>query len=439
MKNAEHLKLYHTTNLTLTLFMKKLLLLVCALAAGIAAQATDYYLIGGFNNWTLKAANCLFTAASDGTYVLDYDGILTSGFKINDGTWSNDAANFGSNGSALQLGQPYTMTVGGTSSDIKITENIANPHLVLNVADPANPVLTITGQSQEAEYKYGIKGQIFDGKNWNVVDMVENEDNGKWALTAEVVAGEFGVMVMDASTSAQAAWFSADGDGVLGTAQLGQPLALKENGTNFASTLAGTFTFVFDPNAMTLTVSGEGSDEPEPVVEVPENLYIVGNIAGCVWQTATAPALTKNGNTFTIESVEIVSASEEISEGFFSFITVRGADWDSEVNTGDRFGASQADEVIEAPATVTLTAYKAGVNASAAASWMIEAAVYNITVDFATMTVEVVKVGDGVNSIEINNNVPAVYYNLQGVEVAEPANGLFIEVRGNQVRKVTLK
>ena len=128
--------------------MKKFLLLVCALAAGIAAQATDYYLIGGFNKWTLKAANCLFTAAEDGTYVLDYEGDLTSGFKINDGTWSNYAANFGSNGSALQLGQPYTMKVGGDSKDIALTEKIVNPHLVLNVANPANPVLTITGQSQ---------------------------------------------------------------------------------------------------------------------------------------------------------------------------------------------------------------------------------------------------------------------------------------------------
>ena len=418
--------------------MKKFLLMVCALAAGIVAQATDYYLIGGFNGWKTSDPACLFTAATDGTYVLDYEGDLTSGFKINDGTWNNDAANFGSNGTALQLGQPYTMQVGGSSKDIALTEKIVNPHLVLNVADPANPVLTITGQSQEVEYKYGIHGEIFGDPAWSTVDLVENE-SGKWVLTAEVVAGGFGIKVMDASTSAQTGWFSADGDGVLGSAQLGQALAVKEGGANFASTLVGTFTFTFDPNAMTLTVSGEGTDDPDPVVTMPENLFIVGNIAGCVWDTVNAPALTKSGNTFTIESVEIVSASEEIAEGFFSFITVRGADWDTEVNTGDRFGASMPDEVIEAPATVTLVPYLAGVNASAAASWMIEAAVYDITVDFAAMTVNVVKVGDGISAIEADNNAPAVYYNLQGVEVAEPANGLFIEVRGNQVRKVTLK
>ena len=264
--------------------MKKFFLALCSIIMGMAANAADYYLIGGFNGWKTADPVCLFTAAEDGTYVLDYEGTLTSGFKINDGTWSNDKANFGSNGTALQLDQPYTMKVGGDTKNIALTENIANPHLVLNVSNPSNPVLTISGQSQEAEYKYGIKGQIFDGENWNVVDMVENEDNGKWVLTAEVVAGEFGVLVMDASTSAQTAWFAADGDGVLGTAQLGQPLALKENGTNFASTLAGTFTFVFDPNAMTLTVVGEETPvDPDPVDPDPVDPVYTYAIHGSVF------------------------------------------------------------------------------------------------------------------------------------------------------------
>ncbi len=495
--------------------MKKFFLALCALIVGMAANATDYYLIGGFNNWTLKAQNCLFTAAEDGTYVLDYEGILTSGFKINDGTWSNDKANFGSNGTALQLDQPYTMKVGGDTKNIALTENIANPHLVLNVSNPSNPVLTISGQSQEAEYKYGIKGQIFDGENWNVVDMVENEDNGKWVLTAEVVAGEFGVLVMDASTSAQTAWFAADGDGVLGTAQLGQPLALKENGTNFASTLAGTFTFVFDPNAMTLTVVGEetpvdpdpvdpdpvdpvytyaihgsvftgswesrGMDkgengtwiltstlqagefgikkidadgnqagwiaaqsgyaeavvgiamtaatenntnwvstlegeytfvfdptamtltiqgetpvdpdpvDPDPVDPVlPAHVYIVGTLAGGNWATATAPELTFAEDTklFTIENVEIKASSDDTTTGYFTFITVQGADWNA-TNGGDRYGAPEKDVLLTVPSTTNVTLFKAGVNASAANSWKVEAGYYDIVLDLANMTISI--------------------------------------------------
>ena len=42
----------------------------------------------------------------------------------------------------------------------------------------------------------------------------------------------------------------------------------------------------------------------------------------------------------------------------------------------------------------------------------------------------------GIADIEADNNVAPVYYNLQGVRVANPENGMFIEVRGNKAVKV---
>lgn len=47
-------------------------------------------------------------------------------------------------------------------------------------------------------------------------------------------------------------------------------------------------------------------------------------------------------------------------------------------------------------------------------------------------------VSTGVNEVEVNENAPAVYYNLQGVKVAEPENGLYIRVQGNKATKVML-
>ncbi len=44
----------------------------------------------------------------------------------------------------------------------------------------------------------------------------------------------------------------------------------------------------------------------------------------------------------------------------------------------------------------------------------------------------------GVEDVVIEENIPAVYYNLQGVEVANPQNGLYIVKRGNKVCKVAL-
>lgn len=44
----------------------------------------------------------------------------------------------------------------------------------------------------------------------------------------------------------------------------------------------------------------------------------------------------------------------------------------------------------------------------------------------------------GVENIEVEENVTPVYYNLQGIEVANPQNGIFIKKQGNKVSKVAL-
>ena len=46
--------------------------------------------------------------------------------------------------------------------------------------------------------------------------------------------------------------------------------------------------------------------------------------------------------------------------------------------------------------------------------------------------------GNGVAGVEVDENVAPVYYNLQGVRVNNPENGLFIVVKGSKVSKVIL-
>ena len=45
----------------------------------------------------------------------------------------------------------------------------------------------------------------------------------------------------------------------------------------------------------------------------------------------------------------------------------------------------------------------------------------------------------GVESIATDNNAPVRYYNLQGVEISKPANGIFIRVQGGNASKVVVK
>lgn len=45
----------------------------------------------------------------------------------------------------------------------------------------------------------------------------------------------------------------------------------------------------------------------------------------------------------------------------------------------------------------------------------------------------------GVANIEASENAPIEYYNLQGVKVTDPSNGIFIRRQGNKISKITVK
>lgn len=49
------------------------------------------------------------------------------------------------------------------------------------------------------------------------------------------------------------------------------------------------------------------------------------------------------------------------------------------------------------------------------------------------------KDAQGIESVETTDALEAVYYNLQGVRVANPANGIYIKVQGNKTSKVYIK
>ena len=47
-------------------------------------------------------------------------------------------------------------------------------------------------------------------------------------------------------------------------------------------------------------------------------------------------------------------------------------------------------------------------------------------------------VSSGIEEIGVDANAPVEYYNLQGVKVANPENGIFIKKQGNKTTKVVL-
>lgn len=120
--------------------MKKFFLLSAALLAvsGAFAQDFDVYVIGSNVNgqsWTCGAEDAKMTFVGEGVY--EWDGeFLGTGFKFNDGTWSDDTHNWGA-GEKLTLGEPYELYCSGGSGNIAFDgfTGVNKPHVVFNLND----------------------------------------------------------------------------------------------------------------------------------------------------------------------------------------------------------------------------------------------------------------------------------------------------------------
>lgn len=66
--------------------------------------------------------------------------------------------------------------------------------------------------------------------------------------------------------------------------------------------------------------------------------------------------------------------------------------------------------------------------------------IYTLLEKWTNLTVTQTKDAAGVESIDKDvNDVPAVYFNLQGVQVTNPSNGIFIKKQGDKSSKVVIK
>lgn len=222
--------------------MKKFTLALATLALSVASMnAAEYGLAGGFNGWSADA-NMFTETATAGVYELTVDK-LAGEILVTDGTWN---AKWGAGSGKIANRTPYALSEGGGNIELE-NAALTNVTVTLNTNDWT---LTLDGTAGEMTYAYGIHGDIFGDPKWSTENMDEN--GSKWTLTADVIAGNFGIKRQDPDNrKIQLAWIAADGatDVTLNT-----PLAAKINGANWASSLEGNYTFTFDPEAMKLTV-----------------------------------------------------------------------------------------------------------------------------------------------------------------------------------------
>ena len=294
--------------------------------------------------------------------------------------------------------------------------------------DPAALTLTIAKYGGEVSVvkSYALKGTITGTEEWVSIPMTEGED-GTWSWTGDVKAGSFGVQYLE--NGIQQKWYASANE----AAAIDAPgdYNATENGKNWTLNLEGKMTFTYNPTTLLLSVTG-GSQSP---VGTPEKVYLVGNFGDKHWSTADPVEMTKDGDKFSVET-ELKAAGTDTEDGYFSFVTAKGASW-NDVNGSDRYGAKTKDEAITVSTDVEYEKFAAGVNASSANSWKLKAGKYVFTIDFEKGVVRVEpKTSTGVENISAAGEAAAEYYNLQGVRVANPANGVFIRIANGKAVKV---
>ncbi len=274
------------------------------------------------------------------------------------------------------------------------------------------------GASAQSLYIFGS----FNG--WNPGESIEMwNDNGIYTIEdIEFGAGgNFGIATIQSSDwdaiNANRYGFEEDN----AKAVEGQAMKIVKGAGAIQVPAAGIYNIYVNLSAMTITVKKAG----EVVVNIPKQLYIVGNLSVGSWDPATAVELSKEGNLFYGE-VTFTGAGDGYS--YFAIAGAKG-DWTS-VNAS-RFAPVAGEVAFNLNDKVEFGKGESAFKVAAEGS-------YYVNVDFDNLTLWVSNDPAGVEAIEIEN-APAVYYNLQGVEVANPQNGLYIVKQGNKVSKQLIK
>ncbi len=333
-----------------------------------------------------------------------------------DGTYRVDQMEFDYAGNLVIASQQKGLLVYALKTDAHTTTTPAGTSLVIEgVAKPL--------------YIVGAGGAL---GAWDPVNAAEfTFADGVYTIELDETATEFKISTAKGTASQDWTTFNAGNlatDAALtngGTVNL----SVNKDAGNIILPWAGVWTITIAGDLSTLTATTE---TPEPAPSYPDAIYAIGNVGGYNWSTSNGIELAHQGEG--VYSGEVIVDDSGNGSGYFQFATTLGENWEA-INADTRYGALTKDEAIVLNEATSMTNDWAG----GTQSWMIKADTYNMIVDIVNCTVTVSAKPTGVEDITIDNNAPAVYYNLQGVEVANPENGVYIMKRGNKVTKQYIK
>ncbi len=186
---------------------------------------------------------------------------------------------------------------------------------------------------------------------------------------------------------------------------------------NNAIPASGDFKLVVDLDAKTMTLVGEGT-----TTDI-FDIYLRGDVNS--WNADEAYKFKYTGvSSFGEQMYELI-----LTDGLAGEFKIADSSW-SEVNYG-------ADATIAIDST-TEVFYNSSANLKSTIAESIKLTFYHNLDKTKSSWLKVDK-HEGVSDITVDDAAAATYYNLQGIRVAEPSNGLYIKAAGNTVTKVYVK
>lgn len=355
---------------------------------------------------------------------------------------------FGTGGQDINvvLGQEYTASLSGDAFCVGEGDYTFTYVLDKNAEEGT---LTVTGQVVYPETLYLATDA--DG-DWTAATAFTKESNGIYTLKNVALNSNFFFTSIHQDPITD--WDPVDANHygpIVATAPaVGRLFDLAPNSNSFHYTNTSNLKFDVTVNLNTNKAEfalAEGS-ELTPATG-PEHVYVLGTVEGQEWSSDNPFELTKMENTpaGNADFGGEITLIDNKGQCAFAIVTTKNSNWDI-VNGQRYYHPGNLDSMISTDLAPNEREH-INLDGPADAQSDITPGKYYIHVYFtpvtgnvpAYMTLKKIVEGDptSVEGIEADNDVEAIYYNLQGIRVAEPTNGLYIRVKGDKVDKVIIR
>lgn len=322
--------------------------------------------------------------------------------------------------------------------------------------------------------KFGLVGTIAD-QGWNIgapIEMEETEENVfSYGLESVAEGALFKIATIAEYATEQEAWDNTYGaEAPLGSedapninvVNAGPLNAWLKSSSNFyfakaMTDVTITFTYSADASvASTVTVTGTVVDKPTQITATFNFDELADSFDASQWTADNGCPV--NGHVFTNNNVTFVadkgSASNDCrlwkAKGYEELRLYNGSTLKIAVPTGYYIETVTITAKSSSPNINTMSAdYFTRGNVTKGAEWSSVAATLRGNIELKpskTTKISLVNVvaKQSPTSVEgigedVDENAPVEYYNLNGVRVAEPENGIFIRRQGSKVTKIIVR